>query len=99
MDLLIAVLTLFAAIYALVPRGRQLDIQVRVGVLDVVIASIASIFILYLEFNEFCSSKGWVLRQPWPTGITPKNTSYLVLHCLLTPALDLRFYRVQTFTI
>jgi hypothetical protein len=35
--------------------------------------------VLYLEFNEFFRVRGWVLSRPWPVGITPENSIYLVL--------------------
>ncbi len=79
MELLITVAALFAAIYAVVPRDRQLNLLLRVGVFDWIVVLFASLLVLYLEFNEFCSAKGWVLSRPWPTGVTPQNTIYLVL--------------------
>jgi len=79
MELLIVVATLFAAIYAVVPRDRQLNLLLRIGLFDWGLVFITSVLVLYLEFNEFFSSKGWVIPRPWPTGVTPQNTIYLVL--------------------
>jgi hypothetical protein len=70
MELLITVAALFAAIYAAVPRDRQLNLLLRIGVFDWTVVLCASLLVLYLEFNEFCSVKGWVLSRPWPKGIT-----------------------------
>lgn len=79
MELAIAVVGLLAAIYALIPRERQLDLTLRIGLLDRIVLFIGCLLILYLEFNEFCQAHGWVLQRTWPEGITPQNTSYLVL--------------------
>lgn len=79
MELLITVMTLVAAIYAVVPRERQLDLLLRIGFFDWVVVIMTSFFVFYLEFNDFCSARGWVLSRPWPQGMTPQNTIYLVL--------------------
>lgn len=79
MELLITVLTLGAAIYALVPRARQLDLQLRLGLLEWAIAILASTCVLYLQFNDFFSARGLVFHRQWPTGITPQNSIYIVL--------------------
>src|SRR5258708_8848111 len=96
MELLITVAALFAAIYAVVPRDRQLNLLLRVGVFDWIVVLFASLLVLYLEFNEFCSAKGWVLSRPWPTGVTPQHTIYLVLlpaSAILPP--PLHFHRLS----
>src|SRR5947208_2468560 len=80
MELLITVLTLLAAIYAVVPRERQLDLRVRVRPLDLLVIALGSLVVLYLEFFDFVEAHGWVLKyRHWPEGITPKNTIYLVM--------------------
>jgi hypothetical protein len=79
MELLITVAALFAAIYAVVPRDRQLNLQLRVEVFDWIVVLFASLLVLYLEFNDFFSAKRWVFSRPWPTGVTAQNTIYLVL--------------------
>lgn len=79
MELLLTVLALLAAIYALVPRVRQLDLQLRLGLFDKFVMVVATAAVLYLEFNNFFSAKGWVLSGRWPQGITPTNSIYLVL--------------------
>jgi hypothetical protein len=97
MELLIAAVTLVAAIYAVVPRARQLNWQLRVGFFDWVVVAVASLVVFYLEFNDFCSSRGWVIPRPWPHGITPQNTIYLVLLvAALILAFRLRFKRLSS---
>jgi hypothetical protein len=94
MDLLLTVLTLLAAIYAIVPRYRQLDVQLRIGLVDVSVIVITVAGVLCLEFYEFLDAHiSWVPGLTcWPTGITPKNATYvlmLVAACFL--ALRIRF--------
>lgn len=79
MDLLITIITLLVAVYAVIPRVRQLDLRLRINVLDRLLVLVGSFAILYLEFNEFCSTRGWVVNKPWPTGITPRHAMYLVM--------------------
>src|SRR5712692_4476076 len=80
MELLITVLTLLAAIYAVVPRERRLDLRLRVRWLDLVVVALGSLAVLYLEFFDFVEAHGWVLKsRHWPKGITPQNTIYLVM--------------------
>ncbi len=79
MELLLTVIALIAAIYAIVPRDRQLDLLLRIKFFDWSLLIFTFLLVLYLEFNEFCSVRGWVLPRPWPQGVTPQNTIYLVI--------------------
>ena len=81
MELLLTVLTLLAAIYAIVPRERQLDLQLRIGVASRIVFLFGCSLILCLEFYEFLEAQIRWLPEPsrWPTGITPKNAIYLVM--------------------
>ncbi|MFZ0636668.1 MAG: hypothetical protein WA755_09160 [Candidatus Acidiferrales bacterium] len=79
MDLLITIFALLVAIYAVIPRERQLDLRLQIGLPDRVLVSVGSLAILYLEFNEFCTVHGWTFKGPWPSGITPRNAMYLVM--------------------
>ena len=58
MDLLITIITLLVAVYAVIPRERQLDLQLRISALDRFLIAAGLIAVLYLEFNEFCSARG-----------------------------------------
>lgn len=73
--------------------GRQLDLELHVGFLDGCVALVASLTVLYLEFNDWFSVRGLVLSRPWPTGITPQNTIYLVL--LVAAGLLVFWFRVS----
>lgn len=79
MDLLITITALLVAIYAVVPRERQLDLRLRINAVDRVLVVIGSLTVLYLEFNDYFSDRGWVFRRPWPAGITPRHAMYLVM--------------------
>lgn len=72
-------MSLIAAVYAVIPRERRLDVRLRIDAADWVVVLLASGSILYLEFNDFFNARHWVLRRPWPDGITPANTIHLVL--------------------
>ncbi len=79
MDLLITIVTLLVAIYAVIPRERQLDLRLRINPFDRVLVLTGSLAILYLEFYAFCSSRGWGFPRSWPTGVTPRHAMYLVM--------------------
>lgn len=79
MDLFITIVTLLVAVYAVIPRERQLDLRLRINPFDRLLVLAGALAVLYLEFNEFCSARGWVLHKPWPQGITPRHAMYLVM--------------------
>jgi hypothetical protein len=79
MDLLIAAIALLVAVYAVVPRARQLDLKLRLGVPDWFVLILGFLGVAYLEFYDFFLARGWVFNKPWPQGITPRNTTYLVM--------------------
>jgi hypothetical protein len=82
-DLVITIFTLLVAVYAVIPRDRQLELRLRIGILDWAVISISFLFVLYLEFYEFFLSHGFVFKRPWPTGVTPRNSMYLVMLLVL----------------
>lgn len=81
MELVITVLTLIAAVLAVTPRERLLDIRVRVREFDWLTLSLAFVTVLALEFYDFLQPHySWMLpKESWWKGITPKNAMYLVL--------------------
>jgi hypothetical protein len=101
MELLLTVLTLLAAIYAVIPRERQLDLRLRVRTLDWAVIILASTAVLYLEFFDFCEAHGWIFSsRPWPDGITPQNTIYLVMVvAVIFVGLRIRFAHLTTGNI
>ena len=95
-ELLLTVIALVAAIYAIVPRDRQLDLLLRIRFFDWFLLILTFLLVLYLEFNEFCSVRGWVLHRPWPRGVTPQNTIYLVIaSSIIILIVGLRFSRLS----
>jgi len=78
-DLLITIFTLVAAIYAVMPRDRQLELRLRVGPADWALLLAGFLFVLYLEFYDFFLLRGLVFSRPWPRGLTPRNSMYLVM--------------------
>jgi hypothetical protein len=83
MDLLITVLTLIAAVLAITPRERLLDIRVRVRNFDWLVIIASALLVIGLEFYEFLQAHcSWLpAKELWWRGITPKNATYLVVLC------------------
>jgi len=79
MDLLITILTLLAAVYAVVPRERRLDLKLKIDFIDWIIILIGFFGVFYLAFYDFALARGWVFKRSWPEGITPRNTTYLIM--------------------
>lgn len=79
MDLLLTVGALIATVYAIVPRDRQLEINLRFGTLDWMLVWSCVLAVTYLQFNEYFSVHGWVINKSWPRGITPQNSTYVVM--------------------
>src|SRR3972149_3918147 len=80
MELLITVTGLLVAIYAIIPRERRLDLRLRLGQVDWSAISIVFLLVLYLEFYDFFEAIALTPdRSVWPRGITPQNSTYLVI--------------------
>jgi hypothetical protein len=82
MELLITVVTLVVAVYAIVPRERQLSLTLRLGTFDWfwVLYLLLFAFTIYLSFYQFFEIQGWApASRNWPTGITPANCIPLLL--------------------
>jgi len=98
MGLLITILSLLAAVFAITPRERQLDLRVRFKVLDWVIALIGTLALIGLEFYEFLQTHFSLVppEKSWPTGLTSKNVIYLVfLAVALVIGLRLRIAKLS----
>ncbi|AXC15957.1 hypothetical protein ACPOL_6747 (plasmid) [Acidisarcina polymorpha] len=98
MGLLITILSLLAAVIAVTPRERQLDLRVRFKVLDWAIASIGTLALIGLEFYEFLETHFSFVppEKSWPTGLTSKNAIYLIfLVVALVIPLRLRFAKLS----
>ena len=102
MNLLLTVLTLLAAVLAITPRERQLDIRVRVRAFDWLLISAAVVLAICLEFYEFLQGQfRWLpTKECWPQGITPTNATYLIiLIAVIVLWCRLRFARLTRSTM
>ena len=82
MELLITVVSLAVAIYAVTPRERQLNLLLKLGAFGWfwVLAILLFLCTLYLSYYEFFETHG--LAQPscaWPTGVTPAKCVPMIL--------------------
>jgi len=82
LDSLVTIASLIAAVYAILPRTRRLEISLRFGVLGWIIIGIGFFTVIYLQFYQtfraFGLTPGLNLDR-W--GITPANGSFLVVFC------------------
>lgn len=80
MELLIAVFTLLVTVYAVIPRGRQLDLNLRLNVIDWLVLLLGFLVASYLQFYTFFEAHRLAfMRSNWPRGLTPENATYLVI--------------------
>jgi hypothetical protein len=85
MDLLITIASLLVAVYAIVPRDRQLDLGLRVGVTDWIVFGLGFLAACYLQFYEFFKARGLAIstRTYFPRralqGVNAQNAIYLVV--------------------
>ena len=97
-DSLVALVGLAAAIYALLPRHRRLDMWLRITGVEITVLVVAVILIHYLQFYAVFASCGLVLSLPLARfGLTPESTSYLVIAATaLFVWLRMRFYKLSS---
>jgi hypothetical protein len=80
MDLLITVLSLLAAVYAVTPRVTQLSFAVKLTFPIKCLLGFALLATLYLSYNKFFESHGWAIAaDKWPAGLNPDKAVPLVL--------------------
>lgn len=93
MDLLIAVLSLLAAVYAVMPRVMQLSLAVKLTFLIKVLFASALVGTLYLSYYKFFESHGWAIAaDKWPHGLDPEKAVPLVfLVALIILVVDQRY--------
>lgn len=96
-DSFIQIAALIVAIYALVPRARQLELRIRIGVLEILIEIIYVLAILYLLFYDTFLKLGlapqWRLKDA--LDITPATATFPVTVLFLL----FFFWRFQRRTI
>lgn len=80
MDLLITVLSLLAAIYAVMPRVTQLSFAVKLTSPIELLFAFALLTTLYLGYYKFFETHGWAIAaDKWPAGLAPDKAVPLVL--------------------
>ena len=84
MALLITVLSLLVAVYRALPGERRLDLRLRFGLLDGVIAMSGVAVVAYLDMYTFFKAHGLTLTPPmWTVGLTTDQLARVVLLALL----------------
>jgi hypothetical protein len=80
MQLTIAVISILVAVYRAMPRERQLDLALKMRILDLCVATLGFFVILYLEFYDFLEFHHLAFRKiSWPHGIEPRGITPLIL--------------------
>jgi len=73
-ELLVTVASLLIALYAVIPRERQMELHFRTGLIEWCAVLFGFILILYLEYYALCVAHGWAPDPAkWPHGLTPNN--------------------------
>jgi hypothetical protein len=84
MELLVAVFTLLVTLYAVIPRARQLDLNLRLNSLDWLALTLGFLVATYLQFYTFFEVHQLALsRSDWPRGLSPENFTYVVILILV----------------
>ena len=81
MQLTIAVISILVAVYKAMPRERQLDLALKIRILDWGVAVFSFLVILYLEFSrDFLEFHHLAFKKTsWPHGIEPHSVTPLIL--------------------
>ncbi len=77
-DTFVQIVALIAAIYALVPRARQLELRIHLGAWEVIAGIIYFFTTVYLLFYGTFVKLGWAKEWVWEDshGITPSFVSF-----------------------
>src|ERR1051325_4687683 len=80
MQLTIAVISVLVAVYKAMPRERQLDLALKMRILDWCVAGFGFLVILYLEFYDFLEFHHLAFKKSlWPHSVEPRNITPLIL--------------------
>jgi hypothetical protein len=80
MQLTIAVISILVAVYKAMPRERQLDVALKIRILDWGVAAFGFLVILYLEFYDFLEFHHLAFKKTsWPHGVEPRSVTPLIL--------------------
>lgn len=64
MDLLITVVGLLIAVYAVMPRARRFDLRLRFGILELAVFIVGFLAIVYLDLYSFFKARHLALSRP-----------------------------------
>ena len=85
-DSLIQIVALIIAIYALIPRVRQLELRIQIGLLEIVVGFIYFALVCFLLFYDIFLTIG--LAPEWKLedvlGLTPDIASFPVTLLFMT---------------
>jgi hypothetical protein len=97
MELLVTVASLLVALYAIIPRERQMELRFRIGLMEWFSGAAGFILILYLEYYGFWMARGWAPGPAkWPCGLTPTSVKPLiVLSIAMFLGFRIRFARLS----
>lgn len=84
MELVLTVVGLLAAIYAIIPRYRQLDLSLKLGWFSWLTIGICLLYIVCLDFYDYIASHvGQIIPWSWPNGITPEKAIHIAIVVLI----------------
>ena len=96
MELLLTLAGLLMALYAIIPRERQMELRFRVGPFEwgaLLIVFLPVFF--FLEYYGFFVARGWApASEEWPMGFTPANVRPLLV-LFLAVFFGLRVHRAR----
>jgi hypothetical protein len=81
--MLLAVLAILPALYAILPRSRQLGFRLRVTWVDWTLICIVAATLLGFEFHDFLVSRYRIFWHRLPLGVTTSNLSITLITCLV----------------
>jgi hypothetical protein len=96
MSLFLAFLAILPALYAILPRSKQLSLRLRLSWFDWVVMTSTVVILLGFEFHDFLVSHSRWFWHKLPRGITSSNLSTLIIVGLVVfVGLRLRFSRLR----
>ncbi|MEO8053454.1 MAG: hypothetical protein ABI833_23895 [Acidobacteriota bacterium] len=85
MDLLITVVGLLIAVYAVMPRARRLDLRLRFGIFELTVFIAGFFAIFYLDLYSFFKARHLGLPPPaWLAGLTTTQAMHVVTLIVLS---------------